>query len=283
VTRGEPAYPERLHHLPLPPPVLAVRGTLPEGPAVAIVGSRRADAYGREVAELFAVQLAAAGVAVVSGFARGIDATAHRGALAAPTGTTVAVLGCGLGVDYPAGHRALGDEIARCGAVVSELPCGATPRAWYFPARNRVIAALAHGTLVVQATLRSGSLITARHANDLGRDVYAVPGRIFDERSLGTNALIRDGAQLVQHPQDVLDALAAPAVAAPPPPRLEPEPPDGLAGDVLARLSRGTEQTAEELARILGCEVDGVLAALLELELAGLLVRRPGSTYTRRI
>ena len=187
-----------------------------------------------------------------------------------------------MGVDYPAGHRALGDEIACRGAVVSELPCGTPPRAWYFPARNRVIAALAHGTLVVQATLRSGSLITARHATDLGRDVYAVPGRIFDERSLGTNALIRDGAQLVQHPRDVLDALAAPAAAAPPPSRLEPEPPDGLAGVVLAHLSRGTEQTAEQLARAASSEVDGVLAALLELELAGRVVRRPGSTYARR-
>src|SRR6185295_1776970 len=187
VTLEDAAYPSSLRQLSPPPPVLYLRGEMPAGPAVAIVGSRRPDAYGQEAAELFARTLAGAGVTIVSGFARGIDAAAHRGALAVPGGRTVAVLGCGLGVDYPRGHLRLAGEIAAAGALVTEFPCSAIPRAWHFPLRNRSIAALTAGTLVVQAALRSGSLITAHHALDLGRDVWAVPGRIFDESSLGAN------------------------------------------------------------------------------------------------
>jgi DNA processing protein len=288
--RGDPEYPEALCQLDLPPPVLYVRGTLTEGPAVAMVGSRRADAYGLEVAELFARSLAAAGVTIVSGFAHGVDAAAHRGALAADAGRTLAVLGCGLGVDYPRGHAGLGDEIAARGALLTEFPCGLAPRAWHFPVRNRVIAALAAGTLVVQATPRSGSLITARHALELGREVWAVPGRIFDERSLGPNALIRDGAALVLHPQDVLDTLRPPYRAHQPglfPAAAEgftsapPEPPPGLAGAIFASLPPGALRLPEEIAAGLGEPVDGVLGALLELELGGWLRRHPGSAYGR--
>src|SRR6185295_9039343 len=159
VTLEDAAYPSSLRQLSPPPPVLYLRGEMPAG----------------------------AGVTIVSGFARGIDAAAHRGALAVPGGRTVAVLGCGLGVDYPRGHLRLAGEIAAAGALVTEFPCSAIPRAWHFPLRNRSIAALTAGTLVVQAALRSGSLITAHHALDLGRDVWAVPGRIFDESSLGAN------------------------------------------------------------------------------------------------
>jgi DNA processing protein len=251
---------------------------------VAVVGSRRADAYGREAADLFARALAAAGVTVVSGFAQGIDAAAHRSALAAPGGRTVAVLGCGLGVDYPRGHGRLADEIAGRGAVMTEFPCGLIPRAWHFPLRNRSLAALAAGTLVVQAALRSGSLITARHALDLGRDVWAVPGRIFDESSLGANALIREGAQLVQHPADLLELLlptAAAAQLALPPASPEPEPPPGFAGQVLAEIPPGAPRLAEEIAARLESPVDRVLAALLELELAGWVKRMPGPVYGR--
>lgn len=293
---GDPGYPDALRQLDLPPPVLYVRGNLPPpGPAVAIVGSRRADSYGLEVAELFARTLAAAGVAVISGFAHGIDAAAHRGALAALSDsaaggpTTAAVLGCGLGVDYPRGHDRLAEEIAARGALVTEFPCGLAPRSWHFPVRNRVIAALAAGTLVVQAAPRSGSLITARYALDLGREVWAVPGRIFDERSLGPNALIRDGATLVQHPQDILDTLR-PALHGPQsglfPSAAQgfkslPEPPPGLPGDILAALVPGTLRLPEEIAAGLGTPVDGVLGALLELELGGWVKRHPGSAYGR--
>lgn len=286
VLAGEPGYPAVLRHLQLPPPVLSVRGELPAGPpanhAVAIVGSRKADPYGREVAETFARSLAAAGVTVVSGFARGVDAAAHRGALSAPEGRTVAVLGCGIGVDYPAGHAELGNEIAARGAVVSELPFGAEPRAWHFPVRNRVIAALSAGTLVVQAAPRSGSLVTARHALDLGRQIWAVPGRIFDERSLGPNALIRDGAALVQHPREILEELlgvgAVPLTQEAPP---EPEPPPGLAGVVLTALPMGASRAPEELAAATEMPVDQVLGALLELELGGLVKRLAGGVYGR--
>lgn len=285
VTSEDPDYPSGLHHLSPPPPVLYVRGELPAGSAVAIVGSRRADAYGREAADLFSRSLAAAGVAVISGFAQGIDAAAHRGALAAPDGRTVAVLGCGLGVDYPRGHARLADEIAARGALVSEFPCGLIPRAWHFPLRNRSLAALTEGTLVVQAALRSGSLITARHALDLGREVWAVPGRIFDESSLGANALIREGAHLAQHPADLLEFLFPRAV----PSRISlpiaastgPEPPPGFPGQVFAEIPPGSPRVAEEIAVRLDVPVDRVLAALLELELEGLVKRLPGSAYGR--
>ncbi len=290
LTFEDAGYPPGLLQLSPPPPVITVRGGVPEGPAVAIVGSRKADAYGREAAELFARSLAAAGVAVVSGFARGIDAAAHRSAMAAPDGRTVAVLGCGLAVDYPKGHARLADEIAARGAVVSEFPCALIPRAWHFPLRNRSIAALAAATLVVQAAHRSGSLITARHALDLGRDVWAVPGRIFDESSLGANALIRDGASLAQHPADLLEVLlprlprlsrtetqlAMPAMSVP-----EPDAPSGFPGQVLAEIPRGATRGAEEIAVRLDVPIDRVLAALLELELDGRVKRLPGSIFSR--
>ncbi len=288
VSLDEPGYPAALRQLPLPPPILYIRGRIPDGPAVAIVGSRRADSYGSEAAELFARALGAAGVTVVSGFARGIDAAAHRGALAAEGGRTVAVLGCGLGVDYPRGHDRLGREIAGRGALVTEFPCGLSPRSWHFPVRNRVIAALGAGTLVVQAAPRSGSLVTARHALDLGREIWAIPGRIFDERSLGPNALIRDGAALVQHPKDILDALLPPGApqirlfAPEPEPRpADPEPPPGLAGQVLAALPPGAVRLPEEIAAGLEESVDQVLGALLELELEGWVKRLPGGAYSR--
>jgi DNA processing protein len=295
LTLEDPGYPAGLLQLSPPPPVITVRGEIPEGPAVAIVGSRKADAYGREAAELFARSLAAAGIAIVSGFARGIDAAAHRSAMAAPGGRTVAVLGCGLAVDYPHGHARLAGEIAEHGAVVSEFPCNLIPRAWHFPLRNRSIAALSAATLVVQAAHRSGSLITARHALDLGRDVWAVPGRIFDESSLGANALIRDGASLAQHPADLLEVLlpslprhsrTKAQLAFPGTPSLlelepEPEAPPGFPGQVLTEIPKGATRGAEEIAVRLDVPIDRVLAALLELELMGLVKRLPGSIFGR--
>ncbi|MFP5286100.1 MAG: DNA-processing protein DprA, partial [Thermoanaerobaculia bacterium] len=174
-----------------------------------------------------------------------------------------------------------GQEIAGRGALVTELPCGTPPRAWHFPIRNRVIAALSAGVLVVQATPRSGSLITVRHALDLGKEVYAVPGRIFDERSLGPHALLREGAKLAQHPQDLLDDLLprtpGPLFANPAPVR--PDPPMGLAGEIFAVLAPGSFQVPEDLAVRVGQSVDQVLGALLELELGGWVKRRPGPVY----
>ena len=285
LTLDDPDYPVGLRQLSPPPPVIAVLGEIPAGPAVAIVGSRRADAYGQEAAELFARSLAAAGVTVVSGFARGIDAAAHRSALAAPEGRTVAVLGCGLAIDYPRGHDRLAVEIAGRGAVISEFPCRLIPRAWHFPLRNRSIAALASATLVIQAAHGSGSLITARHALDLGRDVWAVPGRIFDERSQGANALIREGASLAQHPNDLLETLLPPQPGLPrtfaPIHDPGPEPPPGFPGQILAEIPPGGSRVAEEIAVRLDVGIDRVLTALLELELGGWVKRLPGSMYGR--
>jgi DNA processing protein len=295
VTLADAAYPAALRDLALPPPVLALRGRLPEGPAVAVVGSRRADGYGREAAAYFAGELAAAGVTVVSGFARGVDAVAHRATLAAG-GTTVAVLGCGIDVDYPSGHAELGAGIAGRGGVVSEFACASPPRTWHFPVRNRLIAALGRLTLVIQAAPRSGSLSTAHHALELGRDVWAVPGRIFDELALGTNALVADGAYPARAASDLLAALGldppgggpsrfrAPAVstdAGAAPAAALPAPPPGLAGELLAALPEGVARTVDELAAALDLPVDRVLGALLELELGGWLRREPGPVYVR--
>ncbi len=285
VTRFDPEYPQVLTELPLAPPVLSIAGDLPTGPAVAIVGSRRADAYGLEVAQLFASALAEREIAVVSGFARGIDAAAHRGALAPLSGRTVAILGCGLGIDYPRGHAHLGRAIAARGALVSEFPCGYEPRSWNFPVRNRSIAALSQAVLVVQAAARSGSLSTARWALDLGRDVFAVPGQIFDERSLGPHALLRDGAFLAQHPKDLFD-LFAPRVATQlsilpsEPPEAGP-PLAGLAGAILQALVPGFDRAPEDLVVATGAPIDRVLATLLELELLGRVLRMPGGRYRR--
>jgi DNA processing protein len=295
ITRLDPDYPRALFDHPLPPPVLYCRGRLPAGPAIAIVGSRGMDGYGGEVASLFARQLAAAGVTVVSGFALGVDGAAHRAALEPDSGTTVAVLGCGVDLDYPRAHRRLAREIPERGAVISEFPLGANPHPWHFPVRNRVIAALADGTLVVQAALRSGSLITAHQAMELGRDVWAVPGRIFDELALGTNALIADGALVARSPDDLLDRLDRLAPQGqqplfPPPPGPFPagagtaaaeNPPAGLPGKVLKAMPAGVRRTAEELGDELDQPVDRVLGALLELELAGWIRREPGPVYLR--
>ncbi len=303
VTAIDADYPEPLADLDLPPPALYVRGHLPAwprasgpvggaGPAAAIVGSRRADPYGREAAELFGREIAAAGVTVVSGFARGVDAAAHRGALdGAPEGAdrcaTVAVLGSGLGVDYPRGHRRLGERIAERGALVTEFPCGVEPKAWQFPVRNRLIAALAAATLVVRAAPRSGSLVTARLALDLGRDVLAVPGRIFEERSAGTNALLTDGAYPALQPRDVLDLLGVAATFPPVSPgdRAEEEgqaAPRGLRARLLAAMDPAEPEAPETLAERVAAPVDRVLGTLLELELVGRVRREPGPAYVKR-
>jgi len=302
LTRFDPGYPAALHDLALPPPVLYHEGPLPadlgsaELPAVALVGSRKPDADGREAATLFARALADSGVAVVSGFARGIDAAAHHGAVASGRAPTLAVLGCGLAVDYPRGHRKLRRQILDAGgALVTEWRGDTLPRPWRFPVRNRVIAALTQATVVVQAAPRSGSLITARHALELGRDVWAMPGSIFDERALGTNALIRDGAYPALHPRDLLEALrlAPPrrtvrragaltgALEIPQPSPDEEDLPDGLPGQLLQALPRGLSRPAEDLAAELEAPLDRILSSLLELELLGRVRRVPGPEYRR--
>jgi DNA processing protein len=194
--RGEPGWPARLEHLDAPPAALWLLGTLPpaDTPCVAVVGARRATPGGLFIAADIATGLAAAGITVLSGMARGIDAAAHRGALRG-AGCTVAVLGCGIEVCYPAEHRELRDQIAAHGCVISEDGGTEPPIGWRFPKRNRLIAALAEAVVVVEATVKSGALSTARWAADLGREVLAVPGSIRSPGSVGPNLLIRDGVR----------------------------------------------------------------------------------------
>lgn len=284
ITFLEPEYPAVLRQLDLPPPVLYCQGRIPASPAIGIVGSRQAAPQGLEVAELFGRELAACGLTVVSGFARGIDLAAHRGALSAPAGRTVAVLGCGLDVNYPAGRRRIRRRMASRGALVSEFPFGAQPRTWNFPIRNRIIAALSLGILVVQGTPRSGSLITARLALDLGRDVYAVPGSIFDPRSAGPNHLIQDGALLVKHPEEIVESLPLSireSLNSSPSADRQPHV-EGLAGELLQALYPGQMVTAEQLAATTTSPLDQVLGILLELEMSGLVTRSPGALFCRK-
>ncbi|WP_306714646.1 DNA-processing protein DprA [Burkholderia dolosa] len=206
VTLGDPAYPPRLRDLHDPPPLLYVKGRLDllHARSVAIVGSRHATPQGLADATHFARTLSDAGLAIVSGLALGIDGAAHRGGLDGRA-STIAVIATGADLVYPARHRALAHEVAARGAIVSEWPLGTPARASHFPQRNRLIAALAVGVLVVEAAPRSGSLITARLANELGRDVFAIPGSIHAPLAQGCHALIRDGAKLTATPLDVLE------------------------------------------------------------------------------
>jgi len=246
--RHDPQFPVALRETPGAPwalfgggdPLLLAR--LCTDGAVAIVGSRRASSYGREVARTLGRDLAHAGLAVVSGLAFGIDACAHRGALDA--GTTVAVLGCGVDVPYPASHRSLWRRICEDGLVISELPLGSAPWRWTFPARNRIVAALAGMTIVVEAAERSGSLVTANLAADLGRDLGAVPGPVNSRGSAGTNALLAGGACLIREAQDALDAMLGAGVrrARPTGPQLNRD-----QRAVLASLNNGA-QSVEEIA-----------------------------------
>ncbi|HXI96443.1 MAG TPA: DNA-processing protein DprA [Candidatus Acidoferrum sp.] len=248
----------------------------PEGPRVAIVGSRRPSPYGEAVAEQLSADLARAGVIVISGLALGIDAAAHRGALVGG-GVTVAVMGTGVDVVYPAAHSRLAEDIlAAGGALVSQFPDGTTPRRHNFPARNWTMAALSDAVVVVEAAERSGALITAEAALDLHKEVMAVPGSVFSPLSVGTHGLIRDGAALVQNARDVLAALGAGQEVLDDP--LAPPPRLGLArlpgGDgILSHLSDVLALTAAEIARKLQLPVAEVLARLTALELDG-AVRR---------
>lgn len=202
---GHSLYPTEFYDIDTPPEALYVWGdtAVLEAPGIAIVGSRRASAAGLRHAEQFASELAAAGFVVISGGALGVDAAAHTGAL--PVGKTIAFVGTGIDVVYPAKHRALYQQIAQHGAVISEFRLGAPPRAGHFPKRNRLIAALAQGTLVVEAALKSGSLITARLATECNREVFAIPGSIDDPRAKGCNALIKQGAKLTENLMDIVE------------------------------------------------------------------------------
>ncbi len=322
LTLDDPAYPPALLNMHDPPPLLYVSGQLQwlHAPSLAIVGSRNATPQGTEDAERFARELAGAGLVIVSGLALGIDAAAHRGALEAG-GATVAVVGTGADIVYPAKHRALAHDIAAHGAIVSEWPLGTPAKPAHFPQRNRLIAGATKGVLVVEAALRSGSLITARLANEMGRDVFAIPGSIHAPLSRGCHQLIKDGAMLTETPADVLDGLGLVPVQAirakerrtsrP----VEPAPIPGEASESVLQarpgqtlplfdsaptlpdpptraLSAGATRVLDALGHapaaleILAARTEmdsaALQGALLELELRGHLTVLPGGRYLRR-
>ncbi len=274
VERGRAGFPPLLAQLHDPPKRLYLRGGAKSealaAPAVAVVGARSASPYGSQIARMLGRELAAAGLVVVSGMARGIDADAHRGALDAG-GTTVAVLGCGIDRDYPARHAELARRIARDGLIVSEYPPGVEPAPWRFPARNRIIAGLALATVVVEARERSGALITADFALELGREVFAVPGEITSALSAGTNRLIRQGAAPLLGVADVLDALGIESSSAARG-RAVVSDPARLVLELLADVPRA----ADELTRLTSLGAAEVAGALVELELGGLAFEADG-------
>jgi DNA processing protein len=269
--RSEPAFPALLRAIHDPPVGLFLRGAgepeLLVRPAVAIVGARACSPYGGSVARTLARELAAAGLVIVSGLARGIDGAAHRGALEAG-GLTVAVLGCGIDRDYPASHRELARSIAERGLIVSEYAPQVEPAPWRFPARNRIIAGLTAATVVVEARERSGALITADFALEEGREVFTVPGEITSSLSQGTNALLRSGATPLTSAADVLEAFGLDEI-----PRADRD-----ASPILDQLPA----TADELVRSTGLDAGALAAELAELELAGLVVEGEGTYRAAR-
>ena len=282
LTLADAEYPQALLTTADPPLVLFAIGRLEllNRPSVAIVGSRNATPQGNETAHAFAGAVARAGITVTSGLALGIDASAHRGALAATDSdaSTIAVVGTGIDVVYPASNRALTAQIRKLGVVISEFPLRTPAIAHNFPRRNRIIAGLTRGTLVVEAALRSGSLITARLAADTGREVFAVPGSIHSPLSKGCHRLIRDGAKLVESAQDVLEEIGYTQRSAVAPGETEAEP--DMHADVLQLMGHDPVDL-ERLVERSGRPAGELVGALLELELAQHVARLPGNKYQR--
>ncbi|WP_435103139.1 DNA-processing protein DprA [Arhodomonas sp. AD133] len=296
ITRHDPHYPEQLAAIADPPPLLFVAGAaaLLQRPQLAIVGSRKATRGGLDNAREFARHLAGNGLAITSGLALGIDGAAHRGALSAP-GATVAVTATGPDRIYPAHHRDLAREIAGGGAIVTEFPTGVRVRREQFPRRNRVISGLALGVLVVEAGVRSGSLLTARHALEQGREVFAIPGSIHNPLARGCHALIRQGAKLVESAADVFDELPPLPIAEAPadtrPTAAGAEDATAGAGDAEPALNDDYQALLEALghdpvsfdvlAERAGLTADTLSSMLLILELKGYVTASPGGRYAR--
>lgn len=278
ITWNDPEYPHRLKEIDSSPPVLYVRGSLlPDDECcIAIVGTRRASAYGRQSAEELAGDLARNGITIVSGLARGIDTVAHEASLQAG-GRTIAVSACGLDMVYPSSNAALARRIIEQGALISEFPLGATPRAEHFPLRNRIISGMSLGVLVVEAGERSGALITAHQAAEQNREVFAVPGNIFSSSSKGTNNLIQEGAKLVRNCSDIFEELNLSVVAE----QLEMKeivPASDVESQLLSYLSsEGTY--IDEICHRSGLPISAVSGIITMLELKGLAKQVGNATY----
>ena len=281
LTWGHSMYPPRLKEISDPPPVLCVRGALlPEDErSVAVVGTRKATAYGREVATNLARDLAASGVTVVSGLARGVDSIAHRAALEAK-GRTIAVFGCGLDIIYPPEHAKLAQEIEETGALVSEHPLGTRPKAQNFPLLNRIISGMSLGTLVVEAPENSGALWTVRHALEQNREVFCVPGSIFSPVSRGTNLLIQEGAKLVMGYKDILEELNLTVVSHQIEMRGLIQPEDENEALILNHISHEAVHI-DEIRRQAGLPITVVSGVLTMMELKGLVKQVGGMNYIR--
>lgn len=296
---NDPDYPSKFAVMKHPPDELYVIGELPrtDRPAVAIVGARLCDLYGRRTAQAFGRILAANGIQIISGMAAGVDGIAQRGAILGG-GKTFAVLGCGVDICYPSSNRDLYRDLIEKGGIISSFPPGAAPLNWHFPARNELIAAFADVILVVEARKHSGSLITARLGLDMGKDIFAVPGRVGDELSDGCNELIADGAYIASSPQKILDYFQS---------ALDTVPLDAstdtlaikkrrtarmvMASDVLSKeakivfcyLKDSEALNSDELVRASGLDVSEVSAALAELVLAGYAAQDGPDRYCRNI
>lgn len=286
LTPVDAGYPERLQEIPDPPPALYAHGQVPDAPAVALVGSRAASPTGIEAARALGCALGERGVCVVSGLALGVDAAAHEGALESG-GPTVGVLGCGIDVVYPGSHRSLFRRVREAGALVSEYYLGEPPLAWRFPARNRIIAGLCDAVVVVEAPLKSGALITARHAAECGGDVWAVPGPLGSPECLGSNRLLGDGAGVLWDVAEFVNAYAQgiehPPVASSPT-HVSPVPDSLPEGEATVLAGIGLRPTGvDEISDRSGLETRQVLSALSILELKGYVARAAGGAFVRRV
>lgn len=298
VTSQDPLYPSQLLSTYDYPAFLYVKGHLKEDDInVAVVGSRTASTYGKFTTERLCRELVLRGITVISGLARGIDSAAHRGALSGK-GRTIAVLGCGLDVVYPPENEKLFTEISLQGALISEFPFGTPPNAPNFPARNRIISGISLGVVVVEASEKSGSLITARIALEQGREVFAVPGSIDSSGSRGTNKLIKQGAKLIENVEDILEEILpqvtrAPKVVKPDQRQKQPEDQQKILTSSPDLVLKETEKTVwqvlsqkpvhiDQIITSTGLTAHEVLVILLNLELQGLIEQKPGKTYMRK-
>jgi DNA processing protein len=292
LTWDEPEYPARLREIYDPPPLLYVRGKveLLSRHIISIVGARRPTPYGNQMAERLARDLADRGLVIASGLARGIDASAHKGALLSATGTTIGVLGCGIDVVYPKENKKIFEEMAARGAIISEFPMGTFPAPQNFPIRNRIIAGMGLGVVIVEGAEYSGSLITARLAMEFGREVYGVPGNVTQPSSFGPNQLIKQGAKLVTSWEDVIEELPTPV-------RAELMPVESASSEerlmlveagltpserpLYGLLSVDESRHVDEIVELSGMTSSEVLAGLFDLEMKGVIRQLPGKQFLK--